>query len=64
MLLAFEGVSYLANSFVHFVAPGAAPMVFAVLMVSGIGELVLCLWLIVVGVNDGRWRAQAVAAAG
>jgi hypothetical protein len=64
VLLAFEGVSYLANSFVHFVAPGAAPLVFKVLMVSGVGELVLCLWLIVAGVNDARWRAQAVAAAG
>ena len=63
VLLGIEGVCYLANSFSDFVAPGIAPTVFAVVMVSGLAEVILCLWLLVMGVNDQRWKEQASAAA-
>jgi hypothetical protein len=63
VLLAIEGVCYLANSFADFLAPGIAPTVFAFLMVSGLAEVVLCLWLLVMGVNEQRWKEQAAEAA-
>jgi uncharacterized membrane protein len=58
VLLAIEGVCYLANSFADFVAPGIAATVFAVLMVSGLAEVVLCLWLLLKGVNVAKWQEQ------
>jgi hypothetical protein len=61
VLLAFEGLCYLANSFVDFLAPGFAGPVFAVLMVSGLAEVVFCLWLLVKGVNVVKWRESASA---
>jgi len=61
VLLAIEGVCYLANSFVDFLAPGIAAAVFAFLMVSGLAEVFLCLWLLAMGVNEQRWKEQAGA---
>jgi hypothetical protein len=61
VLLAIEGVCYLANSFADFLAPGIAPTVFAILMVSGLAEVILCLWLLVMGVNEERWKEQSAA---
>jgi hypothetical protein len=60
--LAIEGVCYLANSFADFVAPGIAPTVFAILLVSGLAEVVLCLWLLFKGVNVATWRERALVA--
>ena len=59
VLLAIEGVCYLANSFADFLAPKIAGSVFALLMVAGLAEVVFCLWLLVMGVNDLRWQEQA-----
>ncbi len=61
-LLVVEGMSYLANSFTDFLAPGFGAAVFAVLLVSGLAEVLLCLWLLVMGVNEPKWREQARAA--
>jgi Domain of unknown function (DUF4386) len=61
VLLAIEGVCYLANSFAYFLAPGIAARVFAFLEVSAVGEISLCLWLLVVGLNAERWQEQAGA---
>ena len=61
--LAIDGVCYLANSFADFLAPEIAATVFAFLMVSGLAQVFLCLWLLVMGVNDQRWKEQASAAA-
>jgi hypothetical protein len=58
VLLAIQGVAYLANSFVDFLAPALAGRVFRVLMLSGVGEVSLCLWLLIVGVNARRWMEQ------
>jgi hypothetical protein len=49
-------VCYLANSFADFLAPGMAGTVFAILMVSGLAEVILCLWLLVKGVNVAKWQ--------
>jgi hypothetical protein len=57
--LAIEGVCYLVNSFADFLAPGIAAQVFAVLMVSGLAEVALCLWLLVRGVNVVKWQERA-----
>jgi hypothetical protein len=61
VFLTIEGVCYLANSFADFVAPGIARTVFAVLMVSGLAEVLLCLWLLVKGVNVTKWQEAARA---
>jgi threonine/homoserine efflux transporter RhtA len=58
VFLAIEGVCYLANSFADFVAPGIAGTVFAVLMVTALAEVLLCLWLLVKGVNVAKWQEQ------
>jgi hypothetical protein len=36
--------------------------VFGYLTISAVGEVLLCLWLVVVGVNAQRWKEQAGAA--
>ena len=53
--LLIEGVAYWANSFVDFVAPGFGGAVLQILMVTGLAEVALCLWLLVMGVNVTRW---------
>jgi hypothetical protein len=58
VFLAIAGACYLANSFVDFLAPGFAAAVFAVLMVSGLAEVLLCLWLLLKGVNVAKWQEQ------
>jgi hypothetical protein len=51
------GLSYLINSFALLLAPSFAASIFpAILMPAFIGELALCLWLIVKGVNLERWQ--------
>jgi hypothetical protein len=58
VLLMFEAVCYVANSFAHFLALSIAPLLFSVLMISFVGEFSLCLWLLVMGVNVPKWEAQ------
>src|SRR5262249_11783497 len=63
VLLAIRGLSYLIYSFATFLAPGfAAHLVPYIQLPSGVGELSLCLWLLVVGVNVERWKKQASTA--
>src|SRR5882762_3109697 len=64
ILLAIEGVLYLANSFANFLAPAIASHVFPFLAASAVAEISLCLWLLVVGVNVPKWQNQAGAAGG
>jgi hypothetical protein len=62
-LLAIGGVSYVIYSFAYILAPEfAAHLVPYIQLPSGIGELSLCLWLLVVGLNSQRWKDQARAA--
>jgi hypothetical protein len=62
VLLGIEGVFYLVNSFANFLAPANADRVFPFLAASAIAEILLCLWLLVMGVNEERWKEQARAA--
>ncbi|MEQ6901702.1 DUF4386 domain-containing protein [Nocardioides sp. YIM 152588] len=60
VLLALAGAAYLLQSFGTFVAPGAADLWDAVVLVAAIpGELVFALWLLVRGVDADRWAAAA-----
>jgi hypothetical protein len=60
VLLAIGGLCYLTNSFATFLAPGFAAHLFPYIQVpSGVAELSLCLWLLVIGVNFSRWEKQA-----
>ena len=63
VLLAIGGLCYLIYSFAYFLSPSfAAQLVPYIQLPSGIGELILCLWLLVMGVNVQRWNEQAKAA--
>jgi|SRR5215469_6295651 len=62
VLLAIEGVAYLANSLANFLVPAVAERVFPFLAASAIAEILLCLWLLVMGVNERRWKEQGLAA--
>jgi hypothetical protein len=60
VLLVIGGASYLTSSFADFISPAfAASLVPYIQLPSGVAELSLTLWLLVVGVNERRWRAQA-----
>ena len=59
VLMAIAGLSYLTNSFTLILAPAYAGTIFPVLGLALIGELSLCLWLIVRGVNVEEWERHA-----
>jgi hypothetical protein len=59
VLMAIAGLSYLANSFTLILAPAYAGTIFLILVLALIGELSLCLWLIVKGVNVAKWNEMA-----
>ena len=63
VLMAIAGLSYLTNSFTLILAPAYAERTFPILVLALIGELSLCLWLLVKGVNEQRWKEQAGAMA-
>jgi hypothetical protein len=52
-------VGYLINSFALFLAPKLQTRIFSYFMPMAIAEIALCLWLLVVGVNEQRWKEQA-----
>jgi hypothetical protein len=48
---------YIINSYAVFLAPTVANALFPWTLLPGfVAELALCLWLIIKGVNLGRWR--------
>jgi len=63
VLLWVECVGYLANSFTQFLAPQFSHFVFQLVLVSGLAEISLCLWLLIMGVDAAKWRERALAAA-
>lgn len=60
--LAIAGVCYLTNSFANFLAPEFAAHLSPYILIPGVVEIVLPLWLFVRGVNAERWKEQASAA--
>lgn len=63
VLLVVGGLCYLTYSFTDFLAPGfAAQLVPYIQLPSGVAELSLCLWLLVIGVNVERWKERTSAA--
>lgn len=60
VLLTIASICYLTDSFALFLAPAFQATIFpAILVPSFIGELSLCLWLIVIGVNVPKWEEKA-----
>lgn len=64
VLLAFSGVCYLINCFATFLSPAFAAHLVPYILVPGLAELLLALWLLVMGVNAERWKEQASARGG
>lgn len=60
VLLAIEGIGYLINSFTLFLAPALQARIFPYFVATGLAELALALWLLIIGVNVARWNDQAV----
>ncbi len=60
VLMQIAGLCYLINSFALLISPSLAGRLFpAILIPAFVGELSLCLWLLVKGVNVERWKARA-----
>jgi hypothetical protein len=63
VLLAIDGLAYLCYSFTDILAlDAAAHLVPWTQLLALIGEGSLCLWLLVVGINLGRWNQPTSAA--
>jgi hypothetical protein len=62
VLLAFSGLCYETNCFANFLSPGFAVHLVPYILAPGVAELLLALWLVVMGVNVQRWNEQAGAA--
>jgi hypothetical protein len=57
LLLAIGGVGYVVNIFASFLPPAVAVRIFPYVMLpAGAAELLLSLWLIVIGVNAAKWQ--------
>lgn len=61
-LMMFAGLGWLTSSFVSILSPPLSKaLVPYILAPGGIGEISLCLWLLVMGVNARRWQERASA---
>jgi hypothetical protein len=59
IFIQIAGLSYLTNSFALLLAPTFAASIFpGILIPAFVGELSLCLWLIVKGVNTAQWEQR------
>jgi hypothetical protein len=63
VLMVVAGLCYLVNSFASFLTPRFAALLLPYILVpSALGELALCLWLLVVGVDVENWTNHSYAA--
>lgn len=59
VLMQIAGLCYLINSFALILVPAFADIIFPVILIpSFIGELSLCLWLLLKGVNITKWKLK------
>jgi hypothetical protein len=61
---AIAGVFYLIDSFATILAPDFAAHLAPWIVIPGLADLVIPVWLLVFGVNERRWKEQASAAGG
>jgi hypothetical protein len=62
-LMAIDGLAYLTNAFASIIAPAfAAHLVPYILLPILVAEGSLCLWYLIVGVDERRWAQRADAA--
>jgi hypothetical protein len=62
-LLSISGAGYLVNSFATFLAPDFEAHLVPWILVPGLAELLVALWLLVFAVDARRWTARAAQAA-
>jgi hypothetical protein len=61
-LMIVGGTCYIFNSLATFLSPKFATQLFPyILMPSGLAELILCLWLLIVGLNANKWQEKYAA---
>ena len=61
-LMAIGGLGYIANIFASVLPHDMAVRIFPYIMLpAGAAELLLSLWLVVIGVNTAKWQKQATA---
>jgi hypothetical protein len=61
-LVAAAGFAFVINSILLFVTPVLGRAVSSYLVTfDGIGEIVLMLWLLLIGVNDQKWNSAATS---
>ncbi len=62
VLVIISALSYVTNSFALFLSPAFARLISpGILVPAGVPELILCLWLIVKGVNVPKWEEKTSA---
>ena len=64
VLLAISGVCYLVNCFANFLSPEFSAHLLPYILMPGGAELLLALWLLMIGVNAERWKEQEATAGG
>jgi len=62
VLLAISGLYYQINNFAGFLYPAIGARLDPYVFVIGMAELLLATWLVVMGVNEQRWKEQASTA--
>lgn len=62
VLYGVAGACYLINSYAYFLAPATLSPV--ILYPCVVGEGALALWLLIVGINETKWRATVARSAG
>lgn len=61
ILLQIAGVCYLINSFALILSPTLSNMLYPFILIpSFIGELSVCLWLLIKGVNVAKWEQASM----
>lgn len=59
VLMPIAGLCYLTNSFANFLSPEFAAYLVPYILIPGVAEILLAVWLFVMGVNAQRWKEQA-----